>query len=62
MTPFSLIRIAVVVLFAAVCVACGSNQEERGIETQPEVAVPVDPAELRETEKQRQAELVEDLQ
>jgi len=35
---------------------CGSDREERGMVSEPEVAVPEDARDLGETQKQREAE------
>lgn len=62
MTPFSFFRYATLVLLAAACFACGSDQAERGIETEPEVAVPLDRADMAETDEQRQADLADEME
>jgi hypothetical protein len=48
--------IALLVL-APMTLACGDDATERGLAPANEEAVPTDPAKMRETEAQRQAEL-----
>jgi hypothetical protein len=51
---------AILLAGSSVCIGCGGDREERGIDTVVEEAVPMDPKEMEMTEAERKAKAAKD--